>query len=387
MPRLPVFPVPTKITRNQAEHCHKFFRKGACSINKSLDQLFFELFGRAPRAGEPDHPFYLAALRRFGAPADKLSPKRVAASDALLSFVRIKDQKGVVYYGGDQNWYDDPPANRNLPSIESLAGCGIVAMLNILISFCFGNEVIAQKMGLHYYYDGTIHKNDMLALMRSAYQTVGSAERPLAAARYRKKAAQPQPDPVKNKKVPPSFGIWGGRFVRGTLRLAGQYGLSVGCRTLLTQYCGYREGLDFLTGALNRGEYVDLYTTFNDHPMLLFPDGKDPFSLPPAPHKNSLHHVVVVGLIASETRPQIIVSSWGCLGVIDYNTLYESWQSGKAVASALFNVYQTGSPKDTVLARRASMSMLFRSLLRAFHPGRGKAPEPEKSTYKTPEKK
>jgi hypothetical protein len=362
-----------RFTAANTTNQHKIFDGRRGIMASKLDEMFRQLIGRSPRVGEPDHPFYLALLRWFGASEKAFSQQRLDASAALVSFAYIKDEKGVFYFGGDQNWFgEDLPEGTQ--SIETVSGCGVVSAANILVSLAYGNEMLAQKMGVKFYYDGTVSKADMVAFMRRAYRRMGSLELPLLAYLYKKnkyhydEKQQKNTERMRNKKrphrlIPPSLGVWPGRYMRGTLDLASDYGVYLRCRSLLAQFCGYDEGLGFLRRALYAGQCVDIFTGFNGHAMALYPNQRDPFAAKPEWKTNKHHHVVAVGLIenTSSGHPDVLVSTWGKLALIPYDQLHASWQGKNAILSGMF-YFEIADRQQMRVDRRVSRFFLWRSL-------------------------
>lgn len=360
-------------------------------MSPTLQEFFIELFGRPPRAGELDHPYYVAQLRRFGAGNSLFTAQQLAQSNVLMAFPHIMDENGNLYYGGDQAWFAESVASPRR-SIESFSGCGIVSAADMLASYAYTDEGLAGRLELRFHLDGSISKESFVALMRAAYHDIGTMELPGYAKRYRagryayeekaKRAAERRnTGKKKNDPVPPSLGVWGGRYLTGTVRLAKKYGLKLTPHALPTLYAGYDEGLDFITKGLAAGSPVDIFTTFNVHTMAVYDKG---YGIAAKKRQNRQHHVVAVAVYddAQTGDTEILVSTWGRLASISYRELHESWQTRKAVASGLYWFAPTNSDQKVQNNLRKhrgqlgkSVGLLFKGGLRRVVGGGKKAPK------------
>lgn len=352
---------------------------------QTLAEMFAELFGRPPRPGELEHPYYIAQLRRFGAGNGMFTPEQLAQSGVLMAFPHIMDKEGNLYYGGDQGWYAESVAAPRR-SIESFSGCGVVSATDVLATFAYGDEALARRLEIKFYLDGSLAKADFVRLMKSAYHDIGTLELPLYARRYRggsykyeernkqaaerRKAGKKAPVPV-----PPSLGVWGRRYVKGTVTLAGKYGLQLAAHAIPTLYAGYDEGLRFIKAGIAAGSCVDIFTTFNAHPMTVYRKGYG-IVAQARTQQNDQHHVVAVAAhdLPDQDDCEIIVSTWGKLASISYRALHASWQSRKAAASGLYYFTATNSVRKSKDSLRKGRGEVFVSIKRLIaQPFRKKA--------------
>lgn len=325
---------------------------------QTLQELFTELFGRPPREGELDHPFYVAQLRRFGADGGLFTAEQLAQSSVLMAFPHIMDEDGNLYYGGDQGWYGESIAKPHR-SIESFSGCGVVSAVDNLVTFAYSDEALAARMDIKFYVDGSVSKTDFLKIMNLAYREMGTMELPGYAGRYQKgryryeEKAKKAAEKKKRGPVPPSLGIWGGRYIKGTVGLARRYSIKLAPHAFSTLYADYDDGLKFIKSGIAAGSCVDIFTTFNAHEMTVWKKGYGILSQSYIT-KNIQHHVVAVAAydMPGKDDCEIIVSSWGRLASISYRALHASWQSSKAVASGLYYFTETNSDEKARAALR-----------------------------------
>lgn len=340
---------------------------------QTLQEMFTELFGRPPRAGELGHPYYIAQLRRFGAGNGMFTAGQLTQSGVLMAFPHIMDDNGGLYYGGDQSWYAESAAPPRR-SIESISGCGVVSAVDCLVTFAYGDEALAARLGVHFHLDSSLSKADFLELMKTAYREIGTAELPGYAPRYRKgryryeekceKAAAIRASGKKKRDpVPPSLGVLGGRYVRGTVRLAKKHGLKLVPHAMPALYTGYDEGLDFIKKGIAAGSPVDILTSFNTHEMTLFSKG---YGIPAHARRraNALHHVVVVAVYddAATGDAELLVSTWGKLASISYRALHASWQTHRAVGAGIYYFTPTNNEQKVKRALRGHRGGVWASV-------------------------
>ena len=236
--------------------------------------------------------------------------------------------RGRLSYGGHQAWYAERSAR--------MAGCGSVAAANALAVLAKSDREAASALPLAGGPDGRYERTGYLAFMESIYTLMGSGF---------------------NFQKP--VGITISRYVRSVL----SYGLSRGLylipHILLTPYRKADEAEAFLREALLNGQAITLAMSWN-RIVALFDDDFGPKA---ETIKN--HYMTVSGL---EELPDgdidLLISTWGRKGRIRFNDLVASWQSPRAVDTALIWFERGASEKDTKKALRTARWLVIRTLLR-----------------------
>lgn len=299
----------------------------------TIQEAFEKVFLRAPTQAELEDPYFLAELRR-ACPEMEFTAIQQKASKVLAAFPQIiKD--GTVYFGGDQGWF--------ARKTQRLAACGPVAAANILACLAAQKPMLAKHLPLGFEPEKQIEQQNYLAFMQSVYDTIGTFEVPIWNA-IAEKSDRTQ------FVIPPSFGREAAGFESGMLRYAKKYGVLLQAHRFINAYGGYRQGLYFIQKGLAAGCPVALLSTKSKHPMQVYAKG---YGGPLTAVNNGVgsHFATIVGLRrnASNRKMELLASSWGKLCVIDYASLYNSWQSPLAVGSQM--AYFT-TTRDTELTKR-----------------------------------
>ncbi len=232
----------------------------------------------------------------------------------------IKDPKtGESFYGGDQAWFES--------NTRAYAGCGPVAAANLLLCLTGKHPDLNKK---NFVLLLSNHKEAFLDLMNDIYKTMGTLEVPVLNVIYDRCSR----DNLFFKKVAPNNGrsIWG--FTKGVLRYAKNLGINLHSHTLPTAFCSYESGLRFIQSGLEQSGSVVLLTSFNRHPLTLFSGGCGELTKPYELKKGMKNHfATITGFSDGNT---LLLSTWGRISAVNYDSLYSSWQSRKAFDSALF---------------------------------------------------
>lgn len=241
-----------------------------------------------------------------------------------LPIVRGQNQ---LSYGGHQAWYDDRAARR--------AGCGSVAAANSLAVLAGHDSEAAACLDLWPDSDGRYSRQDYLAYMQGIYRRMGCGLK-------------------LNKPV----GITVSRYVRSVLIYASERNLYLRPHILLTPYCSASEAESFLKDAFDAGAAVTLALSWNQVPVL-FSDKKKPQI---RPVKN--HYVTISGIDEdAERRVRLIISTWGRKASLLLDDLAASWQSPKAVDTALIFFTPDGDERSLKKALRQARWLVLKTVL------------------------
>lgn len=286
----------------------------------------------------------------------------------------IRDSKiGESFYGGNQAWFES--------NTRAYAGCGPVAAANLLLCLTGKYPELIKKNSASFPPNG---KEAFIDLMNDIYATMGTLEVPVLNAIYDRCSRDNQ----FFKKVSPNNGrsIWG--FTKGVLHYAKNRDIFLHAHTLPTAFCSYESGLRFIEDGLAHSGAVVLLTSFNSHPLTLFGGGcgelKNPYESKIG-MKN--HFATITGILNSAdatgaknvrpatknsrihgNSPTLLLSTWGRIAAVNYEDLYVTWQSRKALDSALFYFTPAGSPdvtnRDIKNARRMLLQALHQTLFK-----------------------
>lgn len=240
-----------------------------------------------------------------------------------------------MYYGGNQSWY--------LSNTRARAGCGPVSATNILLCFAKNSPLYAEKLDIKFQQGTIVSMQNYLFLMNDVYETMKTWEVPILGKIY---------DHCKRnnaffQKISPNNGRSICGYIRGTLKYARKHSIYLKSYALPAAFCDYENAFCFIKQGLSASGCVGMLTSYNQHFLSLFGDdcrNIDDSCLTKKIMRN--HFVTITGMIAGDT-PKLLVSTWGRMAIIDYEELFTSWQSRKALDSAL--IYFTGdaSPEDT----------------------------------------
>ena len=240
----------------------------------------------------------------------------------------IVSGRGRLSYGGHQGWYADRSARA--------AGCGSVAAANALAVLARHDEAANTALPLTADADGRYERSSFLRYMEGIYSLMGSGFH------FQK--------PV---------GISISRYVRSVLKYGLKQGIPLTYEALLTPYCSSERAESFLEEAFDRGQAVTLAMSWNSV-VAYFDDFHGP-----AAETLKNHYVTVSGIeTAPDGRILLLISTWGRRGMIRLDELTASWQSCRAVDTALIKFSRASSEKETKKALRTARWLVARTLLR-----------------------
>ncbi len=250
----------------------------------------------------------------------------------------IRDRAGRDYYGGDQAWFES--------NTRALAGCSHIAGLNLFLNMT-GKFPIEKDIYLKY--------------MDEMYRSMGALEMPILHRLYDRSPR----DSRFFRRVPASFGQNSIGYILGVERFARRHGLTLKVRCRLTFFCSYRGGLNFIQRGLRECGAVTLLTARNRHPLTLYSRLRSIHDAEPMEVKNGMknHFVTITGIDVSGESPKLIVSTWGRIATIDYDSLVRSWRSPRALSSALyfFRPKETGGRREHSSAKHSDYARTERT--------------------------
>lgn len=270
-----------------------------------------------------------------------------------FNLLTIKDDKGLDYYGGDQDWYSSN--SRAMAGCSSVAGANVLRSLARINSDCF--KVIKQNnMSLpvkHALISSKCLKDDFLMLMTGVYETMKAFEIfPLNKIYDRKE---------RNNKffsiVKPNTGRSSIGFIQGVLLFAKKLGLFLTCNALPTAFVSKDVGLDFIKTGLEKSGAVVILTSYNKHSIKTYSptysEQIESGKVEKCPCGNAnmkCHFATITGI----TDKSLIITTWGRIATIDIDELIDSWHSIKAWESSLF--YFEPTPDRSKMYRALLMS-------------------------------
>ncbi|MDL2325112.1 hypothetical protein LJC61_08235 [Ruminococcaceae bacterium OttesenSCG-928-A16] len=283
----------------------------------NLSTAFVAYYGRQPRKEELEDPAVIKVLRKeYKQLALPESPQK--ANLMLRDFPEVKGENGVLHFGGNQMWF--------ARKTQRLAGCGPVAAANVLASLARQNPAVAAALNLHFLQGSQISQPSYLQFMQRVYQTMRTLEIPLLN-HLADASAKEKP------KIPPSLGRGAAGFASGILRFAAKNGVALKAHTLLPGFSPYNKGLHFIMRGLQAGTPVVLLTARNKHTLWQYNQNVN--ATPQKAQALHSHFVTVAGVRPGPQGPQLLVSSWGRMFVIEYTELHQSWQWPTSVGAAL----------------------------------------------------
>lgn len=266
-------------------------------------------------------------------------------------FIKVVDALGHEYYGGNQSWFTS--------NTRARAGCGPVSGANVLLVLCKRNPEIASRLCVTIQSDGQISKDDYMNFLDAVYQTMGTWEIPI----LRKIYDRCKRDNLFFKKVSPNNGRSICGYLRGVLRFAGENDVYLQSHAFPTAHCDPEQGLEFIRDGLSSAGAVGMLTSYNRHPLTLFHGEYQSIAEPyQARDPMQNHFVTITGITADG---QLYVSTWGRIARIDYAALAASWNSSRALDSAL--IYFTSGVSETETKRciREAAGVLRRAVFQA----------------------
>lgn len=268
-----------------------------------------------------------------------LTQEEKQISKTLYFFPTMQLEKDK-HYGADQNWF--------LRKEQQAGGCGPIAAANVLASLAAQNKKMAAKLNLRFQAgEANILQKDFLILMNRVYNTMPILETPT----INKKLGKENKEILK-MNIPASLGTDGASFLNGIIAFGNQNGIALKSHIFIASYTQYRSGLLFIQKALIKGLPIVLLTARNAHPLWKYNSRSINLDKKEVELLKS-HFVTIVGIRNTEISPQLLVSTWGHIAVIDYRQLWESWQNFSAMGAGMF-YFTMGS--DLKKSQRASFS-------------------------------
>lgn len=232
----------------------------------------------------------------------------------MHNFIEIAQPDGSVSYGGAQAWFEE--------ELGRTSGCGSVAAANMLACLAKKYPDFQKKWNLDFQENGRISRESFLDFQESVFSFVGSWRWP----------------------KPMGIGIW--RYTRRTLLYAASRQVYLQPHALVTSCISDHERpLAFIRGGLKRAGAVTLLTTWNS-----FADIKN-------------HFITITDIEKTDGGEVLLeVSTWGKKAVYSYDEIWQSWQSCRAVGTALVYFTPAESPAVTEKSGRRCHRLLFYSV-------------------------
>lgn len=267
-------------------------------------------------------------------------------------FIKVVDALGHEYYGGNQSWFTS--------NTRARAGCGPVSGANVLLVLCKRNPEIASCLHVTIQSDGQISKNDYMNFLDAVYQTMGTWEIPI----LRKIYDRCKRDNLFFKKVSPNNGRSICGYLRGVLRFARERGVCLQSHAFPTAHCDPEQGLEFIRDGLSSAGAVGMLTSYNRHPLTLFHGEYQSIAEPYQTRDPMQNHFVTITGITADG--QLYVSTWGRIARIDYAALAASWNSSRALDSALMYFTFAESETQTKQSIKDAAKVLRRAICQAL---------------------
>lgn len=226
----------------------------------------------------------------------------------------------LAYYGGDQTWLDRNTACRS--------GCAPTCGANIMTILATNHPRYADKLNVHLDERSFISQDDYTTILNGIYKYMGIFEIPWFNKRYDQLPSGEVP------RFPVTFGTNMPLFISGVKRFAKKHEIYLKSHHMPARNSTYFRGLAFIKMALSNGYPVVLLTGGNNFEYTMF---DRPYMQAPYESTMKYHFVTITDVrdSALTDNPDILITSLGKTGLISYKTLYESWQSFKAVGSGL----------------------------------------------------
>lgn len=233
-----------------------------------------------------------------------------------------KDGKFLAY-GGNQAWFSRKTAG--------IGGCGPVAAANALSALCRTHKVVSRRLHLDISPDGLLEFDNYHSFMEQVYKTIGSWEIPI----YRKIYD------VTGKKwkfgiqLQPSYGgsVW--RYLKKTIQFAYNHKVYLHSHFMPAAFCSRKKALSFIAQGIAESGSVAVLTARNVHPLDTYAFPYTPTSTP-APQTIRNHFFTVTGIRKRDDDSyELLGTTWGKISIIDFEELYQSWQSIRCVDASL----------------------------------------------------
>lgn len=267
-------------------------------------------------------------------------------------FIKVVDAYGHMYYGGNQSWFES--------NTRARAGCGPVSGANILLMLARDHQELAHGLNVKMDPDGQITKDEYMKFLNAVYDVMGTWEIPV----LRKIYDRCKRDNAFFQKISPNNGRSICGYLRGVLRFAIEHGLYLQGHTFPAAHNDPKKGYQFIQEGLRQAGAVALLTSYNKHSLTLF-RGEYPCTEKPYQTKDPMqnHFVTITGITPDK---KLYVSTWGRIALIEYSELAASWNSRKALDSALMYFTVTDSEIQTKQSIRDAAKMLRRAIYQAL---------------------
>lgn len=277
-------------------------------------------------------------------------------------FYVIDAKTSKQFYGGDQGWF--------VSNTRAYAGCGPVAAANMWITLLKkhpqlikpSSQTLLQPAPKQSYSANvpSCDKNTYMDLMNNLYEAIKTLEVPVLNWIYDHCSRENK----FFKKVAPTNGRSICGFIKGFLRYAKNQGVLLHAHTLPTAFCSYEKGLHFIEAGLKECGAVVLLTSFNRHPLTLYRDTCGKLEQPYELKEGMRCHFATITDIfyPADSSPVLILSTWGRIASVKLDSLAATWQSRKALDSALFYFTPADFPEVTDKGIKSARRMLFQAV-------------------------
>lgn len=225
-----------------------------------------------------------------------------------------------AYYGGDQSWLDRNTAFRS--------GCAPTCGANIITILAMNSPTFAKKLGVTLDKRHFISQDDYTAILNGIYKYMGIFEIPWFNKQYDQLPRGEKPF------FPVTMGTNMPLFAYGVKRYCKKHDIKLNYSIMYTRGTSYYRGLAFIKLALANGHPVVLLTSGSAFEYTMF---ERPYMQ--GPYKTTMKYNFVtitdVRESAIKDEPDIVITILGKTGLISYRTLYNSWQSPRALGSSL----------------------------------------------------
>jgi hypothetical protein len=214
----------------------------------------------------------------------------------------IDDSSGVVYYGGDQDWFSR--------YTQDFGGCGPVAAANILAYMAMTDPELAE---LYDYDTKNITKADFEKFMEEVYEYVTPLEMPILSNMSDKKGS---------RVGIPSFGVVSlDDFTKGIEKFSQSKGINLKSNWS-DEKVTFDNAVSYIREGLKKNKPVALLNVFNPVDM----QWTDPITNKTKTVTYERHWVTITGMNENKKTGDVTleVSSWGGRASLSFNSLYNN---------------------------------------------------------------
>lgn len=225
-----------------------------------------------------------------------------------------------AYYGGDQSWLDRNTAYRS--------GCAPTCGANIMTILAMNSPLFSERLDVTFDKRRFISQEDYTKILNGIYKYMGILEIPWFNKQYDQL-------PRESKTFfPVTVGTNLLLFSMGVKRFAKKNNIKLDSCIMFTRGSSYYRGLAFIKLALANGYPVVLLTTGASFDYTMF---ERPYMQGPYETTMRYNFVTITDVRESTKKdaPDILITILGKTGLISYKTLYDSWQSPRAMGSGL----------------------------------------------------